>query len=566
MNSNHAHVALPAAQEPGSDRTDVERGGSDVRGVVGHSSEPAGWQDVLSGKRRWCVVEGDCLATMRGMPDACVDAVVTDPPAGIGFMGKAWDRDLGGRTEWVAWLAEIMREVLRVLKPGGHAVVWALPRTSHWTATALEDAGFEVRDCVTHCFGSGFPKSLDVSKAIDAALGAEREVVGPDPQAARRNRNSPQFGGPSMNEYDPGYDGEFGRMAATAPATAQATAYNGWGTALKPASEHWWLCRKPFRSTVAACVMEYGTGGLNIEACRVATADSLNGGAYCGDGSRETIFGLGRATKREYTQPSGRWPTNLVLTHSASCQRVGRKACKTGHSIPNEIHGTGQGTTYLSRKASGPHYASLDGTETVPAFICTPDCPVAELDRQSGELMSGKLEPWHSPNRKKGGAICYGNYSGLSRPAQPFGGDTGTASRFYPTFEWQEADFVPFRYVAKPSTAEREKGCENLPRKTAAECVDREPDSDGMKSPRAGTGRTSDGRGNHHPTVKPIALMEWLVTLVTPPGGIVLDPFTGSGTTGAACYRKGFRFVGCEREPEYVAIARARIEPKGDLL
>lgn len=441
--------ASPAAREGGLDRPDGERGGSDGRGVVGHSGE-AGWQDVLSGSARWCVVQGDCLETMRAMPDVYVDSVVTDPPAGIGFMGKEWDdfrrsrntADTGRdspfgrasrtgpeyarrpRQAFIETMTPIFGEALRVLKPGGHAVVWAIPRTSHWTATALEDAGFEIRDCLTHLFGSGFPKSMSLDEVAV-----------------------------------------------------------GWGTALKPSSEHWWLCRKPSKGTVAACVMEHGTGGINVEACRTE---------------------------------SGRWPTNLVLTHSADC----------------------------------------GGT-------CVPDCPVAELNRQSGQLTSGANPTRRGSDKFRG---VYADFAGQSECQPVRGQDTGTASRFYPTFEWQEEDFAPFRYVAKPSTTEREKGCESLPRRTAAKCVGREPDSAGMQSPRAGAGRTAENRGNHHPTVKPIALMEWLVTLVTPLGGIVLDPFTGSGTTGAACVRKGVRFIGCEREPEYVEIARARIEPKGVLL
>ena len=145
---------------------------------------PAAIADVLAGRARWAVECGDALAVLPTLPDACVEAVVTDPPAGISFMDREWDRDRGGRDAWIAWLASVMRECLRVLKPGGHALVWALPRTSHWTATACEDAGFEIRDRIAHLFGSGFPKSLSVGKAIDKAAGAEREVVGPHPSPA----------------------------------------------------------------------------------------------------------------------------------------------------------------------------------------------------------------------------------------------------------------------------------------------------------------------------------------------------------------------------------------------
>jgi SAM-dependent methyltransferase len=167
--------------------------------------------------------------------------VVTDPPSGIAFMGKDWDTDKGGRDAWVAWLASVLAECRRVLKPGGHALVWALPRTSGWTHRAIEDAGLDVRDCITHLFGSGFPKSLDVGKAIDRAADAEREVVGIDPYRAALFAKTQHGEYVSPNGWSAG-----NRSAAiTAPATEDAARWDGWGTALKPSSEMWYLARKP---------------------------------------------------------------------------------------------------------------------------------------------------------------------------------------------------------------------------------------------------------------------------------------------------------------------------------
>lgn len=209
------------------------------------------------------LMHGDCLEQLKTLADNSVDSLVTDPPAGIAFMGKEWDKDKGGRKEWVSWMTGVMSEALRVMKPGAHGLVWALPRTSHWTATALEDAGFEVRDVITHLFGSGFPKSLDVSKAIDKAAGAEREVVGENPN----HRGESQ----TRNMYTKalGQDG-----SVTAPATDDVKKWQGWGTALKPASEHWILVRKPCsEKTVAANVIKWGTGALNIDASRILSAD-----------------------------------------------------------------------------------------------------------------------------------------------------------------------------------------------------------------------------------------------------------------------------------------------------
>lgn len=395
---------------------------------------------------------GDCLAVLKALDDASVDAVVTDPPAGIAFMGKDWDRDKGGRREWVAWMTEVMAECLRVLKPGGHGLVWALPRTSHWMVWALEDAGFEVRDCLTHVFGSGFPKSMDVSKAIDKAAGAEREVVGQRKLTgtARKSTTHTGHGAGSVNGADPrNYIETFQQI--TAPATDLAKQWQGWGTALKPASEHWWLVRKPLAGTVAANVERYGTGALNIDASRVAGAKpSTTRGA-------EGQNGLGR------------WPPNIVLSHTEDC------------------------------------------TESA----CDETCAVAELDRQSGSS-GAKAKRSEIRGTRPGGFGNVGAEKGTSLPNGPMYGDSGGASRFFPVF----------RYQAKALSKERKV----------------------------------EGLTAQHPTQKPIALMEWLVTLVTPPGGVILDPFMGSGTTGVAAVRKGFRFVGIEREDEYLAIARARIE------
>lgn len=212
---------------------------------------------------------GDCLDVLRDMPGNSVYAMVTDPPAGVAFMNKKWDHDRGGRDQWVAWLTERMTEAYRALKPGAHALVWGLPRTSHWTAWALEDAGFEIRDCVVSLFGTGFPKSADVSKAIDRMAGAERRIIG------RSNRHGGGIvGAGSSYEIPPDVP------MITAPATDAARKWDGYGTALKPAAEYWRICRKPMKETIAANVLEHGVGALNVDACRVVTTDNLNGGAY----------------------------------------------------------------------------------------------------------------------------------------------------------------------------------------------------------------------------------------------------------------------------------------------
>jgi hypothetical protein len=261
---------------------------------------------------------GDCLEVLKSLPDCSVDSVVTDPPAGINFMGREWDQAKFGRDRWIDWLEERMRECFRVLKPGGHALVWALPRTSHWTATACEDAGFEIRDRVAHIFGTGFPKNMDVSKAIDKAAGAKREVIG---KGKGRTGEAAQPNGGSLHSDDSyQWPGDFD---ITAPATPEAAQWEGWGTALKPACEDWWLCRKPLEGTVAANVLKYGTGGLNIDACRVPTSDTYaypngaGGNGFHGGVGREAD---GSRTDTPEMSPLGRFPAHLI--HDGSDEAI----------------------------------------------------------------------------------------------------------------------------------------------------------------------------------------------------------------------------------------------------
>jgi len=437
--------------------------------------------------KRWTLHHGDCLAWLRTLPSESVDSVVTDPPAGIGFMGKAWDHHKGGRAEWVAWLAEVMRECLRVLKPGGHALVWSLPRTEHWTACAVEDAGFEIRDGVYHLCAQGWPKSLDVSKAIDAATGAEREVVG---RKVYANGCSP-FASVSTRHADDGWRRPWmddpaaiaAKMSVTAPATDDAKRWQGWGTALKPAVERWVLARKPIAGTVAANVLAHGTGALNIDGCRVACDGGSPSAARReemskrGTRARDGVIGSENRTSFEReTQPRpgealGRWPANVVLSHAETC-----------------------------------------GDE------CDPACPVAALDAQSGHLrgdarvLSDRVEK----ASKRAAANAYGYDVSTGRPlaVHPDGG--GGASRFFPVFH-------PFGYFGKAKS----------------------------KSQRGGE--------NRHPTVKNVELMRWLVRLVTPRGGLVLDAFGGSGTTGVAALLEGCRFIAAEADADSVETARARL-------
>jgi hypothetical protein len=394
---------------------------------------------------------GDCLDVLPTLAEGSVDAVVTDPPAGISFMGAEWDRFGRGRDAFIAFLSAAMRECLRVLKPGGYALVWALPRTSHWTATAVEDAGFEVRDRIAHLFGQGFPK---------------------------------------------------GRAC------------------LKPACEDWWLCRRPAPRMTP----------LNVDECRIAgswstwrRADgSINhdlGGSSPAPTDRAN--GRGRRTEPE-EHPAGRWPPNVALSHVGGpdgCRLVGTKRVKGHAGYPNGPGGSscqfsqkGEKTT---RTEAWPGHADADGLETVEAWECVESCPVRLLDEQAGERKSGGKagavyrRPEDGNVYRKG--MTWGNAPSLS--------DSGGPSRFFATFPGEPCRV---RYCPKASRKDR-------------------------------------GEGNDHPTCKSTALMSWLVSLVTKPGDVVLDPFAGSGSTGVACLRAGREFVGVERDAHYWGIARDRL-------
>jgi len=243
---------------------------------------------------------------MKGFRDNTFGSIVTDPPAGIAFMNKEWDKNKGGRDQWIEWMEKIATECCRVIKPGGHALVWALPRTSHWTSTAWENGGFEVRDKIDHIFGSGFPKSLDVGKAIDKSAGVERDVIGENPRTMQDIRG----GG---FESDKAKEKERLPSLITSPHTDAAKQWNGWGTALKPAHEDWVLLRKPLEGTVAQNILKWGVGGINIDGCRVPTEENLAGWAYCKNGThRDDGWGMQRGKAGEFIQPTGRFPANLI--------------------------------------------------------------------------------------------------------------------------------------------------------------------------------------------------------------------------------------------------------------
>jgi site-specific DNA-methyltransferase (adenine-specific) len=384
---------------------------------------------------------GDCLDKLKELEDNSVDSVVTDPPYEIGFMGKGWD-DSG-----IANNAELWKEVLRVLKPGGHLLSFSHSRTYHRQAVAVEDAGFEIRDQIMWVYGSGFPKSMDISKQIDKKFGKldEREVVGTKGLNSYKTKEN----GPSRHA---GLREDFDKVnELTAPVTDEAKQWGGWGTALKPAHEPIVMARKPLsEKTVADNVLEWGTGGINIDGCRVGvepTDPNHRHNPSMGNKGKNSIFGVGGHSGN--LQVEGRFPANIIFDEEAG-------------KILDEQSG-------ISRSfKSKEDYSGIQGSQTI--FKGT-------YGKNTGQLYD----------------------------------DRGGASRFF--------------YCPKTSKAER-----------------------------------NEGTDNNHPTVKPTDLMAYLIRLVTPKGGIVLDPFMGSGSTGKAAVREGMEFIGIERENEYFEIAKSRIE------
>ena len=373
------------------------------------------------------IFQGDCRELLRDLPDECIDAIVTDPPYELGFMGKQWD------SSGIAYNVAMWAECLRVLKPGGHLLAFGGTRTYHRMACAIEDAGFEVRDSIHWIYGSGFPKAMDVSKAIDKAAGTKGNK-GPLKRGGERLISQAPNG---QRDGEGRWGNEVGRNPYTyLPATDAAKQWQGWGTALKPAHEPIVVARKPLIGTVAANVQAHGTGALNIDGTRVAYASEADFAKL--EASVQATKARGGSRENSWKNSSdlsgandastiGRWPPNILLSHTEDCDDE-----------------------------------------------CAADCTVAEMDRQSGG-----------------------------------------ASRFFPCFKYH------------PKTSRKER--------------------DAVVS-------------NTHPTTKPVELMKWLVRLVTPPNGSVLDPFTGSGSTGVACTLEGFNFVGFEQSEEYVEIAEARID------
>lgn len=419
------------------------------------------------------IYHGDCLDILPELPDEFFDSVITDPPYGLtsgknskkGFMGKEWDSGVPGAVFWEA--------VLRVCKPGCIMLAFGGTRTFHRLACNIEDAGWELRDCLMHLFGTGFPKGYSISRGIDKKKGLKQTVIGAD---ERFKNQKVAIGGKGA------YSGvKENKRVFTTPASDEAKLWEKHNVALKPAFEPILLCMKKLDKNYVHNALTHGVAGLNIDECRIGISDGDNiyaknphtkGGFGSTEGTK--IYGDAGSGSPTY-KPTGRWPANVLLSHHPDCK-------------PKN---------------------------------CDDDCSVKILDKQSGITTSdGATRFTPKAKRHQGQKWGMKSYPEKNQPK-----DKGGASRFFKNIDNDDCqEECRFQYVPKASKRER-------------------------------------GEYNNHPTVKPLRLLQWLARLTkTPTGGIVLDPFMGSGSTALACIKEGRKFIGIEKEEEYCEIVVKRIK------
>lgn len=497
-------------------------------------SSEGDYREVLSGEKRWAIGHDDCLEALRGLPENAIDCCITDPPAGIGFMGKSWDRPsraperslvvslrkslaeaahprdarVAEREMFVEYLAERFDEAYRVLKPGAHLFVWGLPRTRHWTALAIEYAGFEIIDSIEHLFSQGSSKSKSARRVLAMAR-CERPGRHYESALPKKDREE---GDHVCADYAP--EGE----------------WDGYGTGLAPAHESWLLARKPLEGTIAENIEKWGTGAIDIDGARIPSHSA-----------------------------EGRFPKNVIFSHEPGCKLVGttfveagptwdtknratRPALFTGPEVSKVRHvSTREGELSAERRYTGRGSASLAKTpgarrpevEEVDVWKCVPGCAVHALYEQGGERASGRVKvgtdrtSYYRSSRGDAGAT-----------EREFEKNEGPVTRYYLCLWRMPPTLEPFVYQAKPTREEKEAGLSHF---------------------RASAGDVK----NMHGTVKSEELLRYLVRLACPKRGVVLDLFAGAGSVGVAAVKEQRRFIGIElydtdAEP-HASIARARV-------
>lgn len=577
------------------------------------------------------LIRGDCQKMLERLPADSIDAVISDPPYGLGavpdaekllaywiggadyqtpgrggFMGKKWDAFVPGPPVW--------RAIARVMKPGAPLFTFGGTRTYDFVCIAQRLAGLEILDDIHWQYGQGFPKSINLGRQLDMHF-----CTLPGRHGDKNLWKKPKLGD-HLCPYLPAHDG-----------------WRAYGSAFKPGHEPIIFARKPLVGTYAENFLEHGTGVIHIAAGRMAVDDALatpQSDPESRDGVVGSDLGFSVASAEAFQQAQresiertntlGRWPPNTVLSHSPDCVQTGVRTVGTGekkiggpprsnvghklsagngdrseavmgygaeavpvyecaavYRVPESFYNCGPGDMHAVCSHCGwrnAFWTARDSVFSTPVLGMTCECgqifdfplervrwlcPVAAMDEQSGIRTSGFMAAG-TQRASREGADIFGGHRGAPSTKDTIA-DSGGASRYYPTFNWDPEIDTPFLYCSKPSKAEKDAGCAGLPLRSAGEVTDREDGSTGLQSPRAGAGRTSGGR-NHHPTVKPVALLQWLCRLSGQPEGVILDPFVGSGTTGVAAVREGFRFVGIDLDDDgkggsagYLAIAGARI-------
>jgi DNA modification methylase len=480
--------------------------------------------------KRVKLYQGDNIESLKKLPNNSIDSIVSDPPYGISFMNRKWDYDVPSVEFW--------SEVYRVLKPGGHVLSFGGTRTYHRMVVNIEDAGFEIRDQIMWLYGSGFPKSHNIGKAIDSTIKTGKS----NPKAMREVRMGDDYKPTGQKDYKKGR--MFGNDIEN-DNTEQTinNEWEGWGTALKPANEPICVARKPLsEKSVAENVLKWGTGGINIDGCRVGSEVLTHSG--CGKSNIGAIGGsFDKGTNGDMTFTSeGRFPANIIL--ECICDEVikGEKGevKKTNRDRKYEVGDDKFGIT-KDKSVEG-----IDNYNDKGDIHTNPMCPCYLMDEQSGVSKSSKGLMKSAQSGNDEGRYNWNN--GDKNDFQSVRGhnDKGGASRFF--------------YQAKVSKQERNMGLDNFDDKKPDYIPRYSKDSDGNMLRADGSIVKEVINKNTHPTVKPVSLMAYLCRLVTPPNGIVLDPFMGSGSTGIAAQLEGFRFCGMEMDKDYFKIAEARIE------
>jgi len=533
------------------------------------------------------VIYGDNREKLKEYPDNFFDGIITDPPYGMGFMGKTWDTfnsqiiqeskenydntpsknlqgigpdgkvrrinkprgsiaevagsydlSVNGQIRFQQWFYGIAVEMLRVAKPGSFLFCFGGTRTYHRVACAIEDAGWIIRDQIMWLHGMGFPKSTDISKAIDKEAGAERKVIGEYKVGGNALTPLNEKGG--MTFSTGAKNSPSGYLPTTVPATNDAKRWDGYGTGLKPAWEPIIVAMKPLEKglTYAQNAKKWGVAGLNIDGGRVGTnpgykynADK-NGVTFHGQQGERIKQTAEKKGQQFIESTKGRWPANVILSHSPNCVCIGEKEIGDGNSKTRIVKDAKSSWANSCQDINVIAY----GKETIEIWACVPNCPIRIMDNQSGQAGGGS----HKYHKETSSKTCHtNNVRKDSFIGQEIGiGDSGGASRFF--------------YCAKASKAEKEEGLMGFIE--CAKCERFESKTHTRKGVKEKCYR------NNHPTVKPLALIKYLCTLLNMPNRdqVILDPFCGSGTTLVACKNLGINYVGIEQDMNFCLIATAR--------